>query len=69
MAEKKVKIKIPRTSKNQEDVFVSVNMDTYLIQRGKEVEVPESVAEVLRNQEKMLETIMEFDEKNADKNK
>lgn len=69
MAEKKVKIKIPRTRKNQEDVFVSVNMDTYLIQRGKEVEVPESVAEVLRNQEKMLETIMEFDEKNADKNK
>lgn len=69
MAEKKVKIRIPRTSKNQEDVFVSVNMDTYLIQRGKEVEVPESVAEVLRNQEKMLETIMEFDEKNADKNK
>lgn len=69
MAEKKVKIRIPRTRKNQEDVFVSVNMDTYLIQRGKEVEVPESVAEVLRNQEKMLETIMEFDEKNADKNK
>lgn len=66
--EKTVKIKIPRISKNQEDVFVSVNMDTYMIKRGAEVEVPESVAEVLRNQEKMLETIMDFEEKNRDKN-
>jgi hypothetical protein len=66
--EKTVKIKIPRISKNQEDVFVSVNMDTYMIKRGVEVEVPESVAEVLRNQEKMLETIMDFEEKNRDKN-
>lgn len=63
--EKKVKIRIPRTSKNQEDVFVSVNMDTYLIKRGVEVEVPEAVAEVLRNQEQMLEAIMEFEAENA----
>jgi hypothetical protein len=66
--EKTVKVKIPRMSKNQEDVFVSVNMDTYLIKRGVEVEVPESVAEVLRNQERMLETIMDFDDKARDKN-
>ena len=46
-------------------MFVSVNMNTYLIQRGIEVEVPESVAEVLRHQEEMLETIMEFEEANA----
>lgn len=64
-AEKKVKIRIPKTKENNDDVFVSVNMNTYLIQRGIEVEVPESVAEVLRHQEEMLETIMEFEEANA----
>lgn len=61
-AEKMVKVRIPRTSKNQEDVFVGVNMKTYLIKRGVEVEVPESVAEVLRHQEEALETIMQFEE-------
>lgn len=60
--EKLVKVRIPRTSKNQEDVFVSVNMKTYLIKRGIEVEVPESVAEVLRHQEEALEAIMNFEE-------
>lgn len=64
-AEKMVKVRIPRTSKNQEDVFVSVNMNTYLIKRGVEVEVPACVAEVLRHQEEMLEVIMEFEEANA----
>ncbi len=64
-AEKRVKVRIPRTSKNQDDVFVSVNMNTYLIKRGVEVEVPECVAEVLRHQEEMLEVIMEFEEANA----
>lgn len=58
---KMVKIKIPRTRKDQEDVFVSVNLNTYLIKRGVEVEVPAAVAEVIRHQEEMLETIMNFD--------
>ncbi len=60
-SEKMVKVRIPRTSKSQEDVFVSVNMKTYLIKRGVEVEVPESVAEVLRHQEEALEAIMEYE--------
>lgn len=58
---KMVKIKIPRTRKDQEDVFVSVNLNTYLIKRGVEVEVPEAVAEVIRHQEEMLDTIMNFE--------
>ena len=45
--EKLVKVRIPKTKENQDDVFVSVNNRTWLIQRGKEVEVPECVAEVL----------------------
>jgi hypothetical protein len=61
---KMVKIKIPRTKKDQEDVFVSVNMETFLIKRGVEVEVPDYVAEVLTHQEEMLETIMLFNEAN-----
>ena len=58
---KMVKIRIPRTKKDEEDVFVSVNLNTYLIKRGVEVEVPDFVAEVLRHQEEMLEEIMLFE--------
>ena len=61
---KMVKIRIPRTKVDQEDVFVSVNLHTYLIKRGVEVEVPDFVAEVLRHQEEMLEEIMLFEAAN-----
>ena len=59
---KMVKVRIPRTKADQEDVFVSVNLRTYIIKRGVEVEVPDFVAEVLENQQKMLEEIMLFEE-------
>lgn len=62
--EKMVKIRIPRTKADQEDVPVWVNERSWLIKRGVEVEVPECVAEVLRHQEEMLETIMMFEEAN-----
>lgn len=62
---KMVKIKIPRTKKDQEDVFVSVNLETFIIKRGVEVEVPDYVAEVLQHQEEMLEQIMEFESEKA----
>lgn len=58
MAEKKqetVRIRLPKTREQQDDVFVSVNNRTWLIQRGVEVEVPVCVAEVLRNAERMTE--------------
>ena len=64
---KMVKIRIPRTKADQEDVFVSVNMETFLIKRGVEVEVPDYVAEVLQHQEEALETIMLFNEEKASK--
>ena len=56
--EKMIKIRIPRTKANQEDVFVSVNERTWIVKRGVDVEVPECVAEVIRHQEEMLEHIM-----------
>lgn len=59
---KMVKIKIPRTKADQEDVFVSVNMETFIVKRGVEVEVPDYVAEVIQHQEEMLEKIMLFNE-------
>lgn len=60
---KTVKIRLPKTKELKDDVFVSVNFRTYQIQRGVEVEVPDFVAEVLENQQKMLEEIMLFEEK------
>nr|WP_280515883.1 hypothetical protein [Cuneatibacter sp. NSJ-177] len=35
----------------KDDVFVSVNGESFQIQRGVEVEVPEYIAEVLRHSE------------------
>lgn len=64
---KMVKIRIPRTKADQEDVFVSVNMETFIIKRGGEVEVPDYVAEVIRHQEEMIENIMLFNEGKASK--
>lgn len=46
----KVKIKLYKDSQRyKDDVFVAVNGQTFLIQRGVEVEVPDFVAEVLKN--------------------
>lgn len=48
--ERKVKIKLFLDGdKYKDDVFVAVNGRTYLIKRGVEVEVPESVAKVLED--------------------
>lgn len=66
---KMVKIRIPRTKKDEEDVFVSVNNYTCIIKRGVEVEVPDYVAEVLQHHEEMLEKIMLFEDAAQNKNK
>ena len=63
--EKMVKIRLPREKKDQGDEFVGVNGRTWIIKRGVTVEVPECVAEVLKHREEMLETIMEYEEANA----
>lgn len=62
---KMVKIKLPLTRNEKEDVFVGVNGDSWLIKRGAEVEVPWFVAKVLERQEKMLNAALEFEEKAA----
>ena len=67
-AEKMVKIKLPLSRTEKDDVPVAVNNRTWLIKRGVEVEVPECVAEVLKHQEEMLSQSMEFEAEHADKN-
>ena len=61
--EKTVKVRIPKTKEQTDDVFVSVNNRTWQIMRGVEVEVPECVAEQLMHQQELLEEAMAFEEK------
>ena len=61
--EKMVKIKLPRERGNDEDKVVWVNDRRFLIKRGVEVEVPESVALILDEEEKMLDEIYEYESK------
>ena len=65
VVEKMVKIRIPKTKADEDDERVWVNHRSWQIKRGVEVEVPECVAEVLRNREKALEDIMLFKEANT----
>ena len=58
---KMVKIKLPLTRSEKEDVYVCVNGNSYQIKRGESVEVPDYVAEVLQHKEEMLAEAMEFE--------
>lgn len=62
---KRVQVKIPRLpGQNAEQVeFFSVNGKNYRIQRGIYVDVPEAVAEVIRNGEKAEEYALTYVEK------
>ena len=65
--EKTVKIKLPLTRTEKDDVYVAVNGKSYLIKRGETVEVPASVAEVLQHKEEMLAQAMAFEAQAAAK--
>ena len=56
---KMVTVNIPKTRENSGDVFVGVNARTYLIQRGKDVKVPDFVAEVLLHKQEMEDAAIE----------
>lgn len=66
--EKKVKIRLPITKTEKDDVFVGLNGKTYLIKRGVEVEVPAGVAEILKRRDDMLVAAMDYEESVKDKN-
>ena len=65
MADKKVKIRIPLTRTEKDDVYVCLNGTSYLIKRGEEVEVPEGVAEILQHKEEQLAQAMAYEEEAA----
>lgn len=59
---KRVTVTLPRLhghNANQEEFF-SVNFKNYIIKRGKPVEIPEELAEVIRNAEKAEEYAMTY---------
>lgn len=60
-SEKKVRIKLPLTRTDTEDVYVALNGRPFLIKRGVEVEVPAGVAEILQHREEMLAEAIEFE--------
>lgn len=63
MAEKKVTIRLPLLGKDQENQIVWVNNTRYEIRRGINVEVPESVAAVLRDSEDATMAAYMYEEK------
>lgn len=67
MASKKVKITLPLTRAEKDDVYVAVNGKSLLIKRGEPVEVPEEYVEVLKNRESMLSQSFAFEAQAAEK--
>ena len=72
---KRVTVRLPRLpgqNANQEEFF-SVNGKNYIIKRGEDVEIPEAVAEVIRNAQKAEEYAMKYvedlDKSKSDKEK
>lgn len=60
--EKKVTVNLPKLrgqNANQEEFF-SVNGKNYIIRRGEDVEIPEEVAEVIRNAHKAEDYAMNY---------
>lgn len=64
---KRVQVRLPRNSGQNanQDEFFSVNFKNYIIKRGETVEIPEEVAEVIRNAEKAEEYAMQYAEEKA----
>ncbi len=61
-AKKRVTVRLPRNpgQNARQEEFFSVNGKNYLIKRGETVEIPEEVAEVIRNSEKAEEYVMQY---------
>ncbi len=59
---KRVTVLLPRLpgQNSVQEEFFSVNGKNYIIKRGEEVEIPEEVAEVIRNAAKAEEYAMKY---------
>lgn len=63
--EKLVSVFIPKQSRNDNERFIGVNGERILVQTGKNVEIPERFAEVIRNSEKMAAVSAEYIDANV----
>lgn len=64
---KRVEVRLPRNAGQNanQDEFFSVNFKNYIIRRGETVEIPEELAEVIRNGEKAEEYAMRYADEKA----
>ena len=64
---KRVEVRLPRNAGQNanQDEFFSVNFKNYIIRRGERVEIPEELAEVIRNNEQAEEYAMKYAEEKA----
>ena len=64
---KRVEVRLPRNAGQNanQDEFFSVNFENYIIRRGETVEIPEELAEVIRNAEKAEEYAMRYADEKA----
>lgn len=56
-----VRIRLPLTRDQKEDMYVGLNGVGYLIKRGQEVDVPAGVAEIIQRSEEMLAQALEYE--------
>lgn len=56
-----VRIRLPLTRDQKDDVYVGLNGVGYLIKRGQEVDVPAGVAEIIERSEEMLAEALEYE--------
>lgn len=66
-ASKRVTVRLPRNAGQNavQDEFFSVNFVNYIIKRGETVEIPEELAEVIRNNEKSEDYAMQYVEEKS----
>ena len=66
-ASKRVTVRLPRNAGQNanQDEFFSVNFKNYIVKRGETVEIPEELAEVIRNNEKAEDYAMQYAEEKA----
>lgn len=66
-ASKRVTVRLPRNAGQNaiQDEFFSVNFTNYIIKRGETVEIPEELAEVIRNNEQAEDYAMQYAEEKS----
>lgn len=69
LMQEKVSVLLPKVSGEDPNQFVAVNGQSFLIPRGKRVEVPKAIALVLEESERMREQSDEYSEEEIRKAK